>query len=200
MTLKLFEAGSPGLPLRRVTSNRRFGELVVVFQLVVGNGPIDERSPRNRAVGAAGPQLPGPDPRGGAGPVDRGAADGLADPHGQGWRGFDGVPASGLGTRIQPGELAEGLAGILREARERLSLAGFQEHDFDTPAGQLVGERTAARARSDDDDGTVVSLLDTCHPPPSPNENDSTLARVPVRCPALGTSGNQRRSLNPRVR
>src|SRR3984957_10205189 len=89
------------------------GELVVVFQFRVGNGPIDERGPRYRTVGTAGAQLPGPYSRGRAGPVDCRAADGFADPDREWWRGFDRVPAAGLGPRIPPGELSEGFTGSL---------------------------------------------------------------------------------------
>ena len=34
-----------------------------------------------------------------------------------------------------------------------LALAGLEQHDLDAPAGQFVGQRAAAGAGADDDDG-----------------------------------------------
>ena len=122
------------------------GAPVVAQQLVVAKRPIDERSAVNVAVSAARAHLPGLGTQGHRGPVHGCAADRLGGP---GWQGrivLGDRRRSGLGARLEPGELREGLAGHLREARERLARPGLQEHDLDAAPGELVRERPAAGA------------------------------------------------------
>jgi hypothetical protein len=70
--------------------------------------------------------------------VHRGSTDGFAVPNGQGWEIAGHSPGPALSARIEPGQLLESLTRNLREALERLPLAGLKQYDFDSAAGQFV--------------------------------------------------------------
>ncbi len=134
------------------------GELVVVLQFGVFDGPVDQRRALDVAVGGASPHLPGPDARRRAGPMHRGAAHRLAGPRRQRRIVLRHRRGAGHRARLQPGQLAKGLARDLREGGQRLPRARFDQDHLDAAARQFVRQRTAAGPRTDDDHRTGIIL------------------------------------------
>ena len=164
------------------------GEFVVALELAVVDRPVDQRRAGEGAVGGARAHLPRLNSRRGAGPVYRRSAERLRGPRRQPRVVLGHRPASRRGARIEPSQLYEGFAGVLREGRGGLARSGLEQHDLDAAAREFVGQRAAAGAGSDDHHGARVVLSNLGH----------ALLFGPLF--SSGTSGSQSSSSKPRVR
>ncbi len=136
------------------------GLLVVRQDVLVRQRPVDEIGAGHLAVRASGPKFVGLEARTVAGPVYGGAAHGLAGPERR--RPMLGdVPR--LAHRIEPTDEAEHVEIIVLEVGDRVALAGLDDDDVDAFGSELVRQRSAAGARTDDDDDIAVVEIEFRH-------------------------------------
>ena len=138
---EVIRGGHPGIAVAPGHHQPPLRQLVVALELLVGDGPVDKRAASHGAVGAARPDFPWPDTGRGRGPMNRRAANRLADPGRQAGEVFRNAPGSGLRALIEPGQLAERFTWHLREARQRLALTRLQQDHLDATASQLMRQR-----------------------------------------------------------
>lgn len=166
-------------------AHRILGPLVIGFEVLERDGPVQKAGALDLAIGAQRLELVRLKARGCTGPMGRRATDGLDDPSRQGRKVLGDAPRPARGARVQPGHLVEGLPFIVLVILVLQVGPGFQHDAFDALPRQLMGQCPAARARSNDDDGRFVQC-DLLH------------ASSPSYSSIRG-SGSQSRSLNPRL-
>ena len=138
---------------------------VVVVRLHLGqrDRPVQQRGPLDVAVGGLRRELVLLEARAGAGPVGRGAADGLDGPGRQVREVLRDPVAPGGRAHVGPGHLVEGRPLVVVVVRAGQVRTGLQDHDAHAGLAQVVGQGAATGARADDDDDVRVGVLETGH-------------------------------------
>ncbi len=93
------------------------------------------------------------------GPMQRRAAHGLAYPCRRLGEIHGDVGGAGAGPPVGPAQHLGHHVWIVLEVGGIDSGASLKQHDVDAFLAQLVGERSAARARADDDDHRVIVVV-----------------------------------------
>ena len=140
-----------------------FGFGVIRLQLLERERPIQQIRSLEVAVERPGLKFMLLEAQRSAGPVRACTSNRLADPGREFRKILGNAPASGGRALVEPSQLAEGLPFIIDEAGIRLLAACFQHDDLDAFLAQLVGQRAAAGARTDDHDDRVIAEIKRCH-------------------------------------
>ena len=143
-------------------SHRDLGLVVIGLHLGEGDRPVEQVRPGDATVGRPGGELVGLEARRRAGPVGCGASDGLHDPRGKVGEVARDAPRTGGGAWVEPRHLVERLPLVVDVVLVAQVWSGFKQHHRDATLGELVGERSTACSRSDDDD-RLVGLLEGVH-------------------------------------
>src|SRR5262245_52020667 len=97
-----------------------------------------------------------------SGPVRCCATHGFDDPCRKVGKVLGYTPVAGCGSLVHPGELSETFPLVIDEVLVLMAGAGLENNDVDALLCKLVAERSAAGARADDDDHTVVLEIIGC--------------------------------------
>ncbi len=169
--------GSIHRDLRLVIVGRQIGER---------NRPVEQRRPGDLTIGCARLEFIVLEARRCTRPMGGGTADGLDDPRWQAGEVLGYSPGTAGGASIKPSHLLERFPFVIVVVLVIQIGAGFEKNAGNTRLGQLIGQRPAARSRSDDHDSLFV-FCDLFHWP------------APAYSSILG-SGSHVRSLKPRLR
>ena len=149
----------PGNAVRPRYPHLVLGPLVVGLELGEPERPVGDLGPGNRAVKGRGAELVLQQPHARAAPVVGRAAHRLAHRRGLAWEGAGDDRGAGANPRVVPAEFGIHRGFIVLDLVRIDVPPGFEDHDVDAHARKLVGERAAARARTNDDDHGVVVVI-----------------------------------------